>query len=127
MARVGAFVGVCAVSLAAIVDRRSKRARPGQTLCDGLDATSSAAVNNAATTKWAYPSPYDEGVAPGRFADTSTLHTASKRVWDLPKLVNIWRNTDEEAWPWVWCDRNPLGPQHVFINVHATTLAQVES
>ena len=80
---------------------------------------------SAGSTVWAYPSPYDvEGAAPGRFANTTSLNS-TKQVWDLPKLVDIWRNTKDEAWPWVWCDRNPVGPHHVFINVSAHTLAQV--
>jgi hypothetical protein len=110
-----ALVSVCAVAVAAADKYRSKRA-----LCSE-DTTS----RTATSIKWAHPSPYDEVVAPGRFADTKSLRSASRQVWDLPKLVDFWRNTNEEAWPWVWCDRNPVGPHHVFINVSEQTLALV--
>ena len=113
--RVGALIGL---SGAAAFDRHARRI--STTTCTPIRPTASTA-----SAAWAYPSPYDdEGAAPGRFADTSSL-TSKKQVWDLPKLVDIWRNTNEEAWPWVWCDRNPVGPHHVFINVSAQTLAQV--
>jgi hypothetical protein len=117
MLRVGALVSIGAVTVtAAVFDRHPRHPR-----------TMSHCLAACAPSRpvWAYPSPYDaEGAAPGRFADTSSL-TSAKHVWDLPKLVDIWRNTKEEAWPWVWCDRNPVGPHHVFINVSEQTLALV--
>lgn len=45
--------------------------------------------------------------------------------WDLPSLVDVWRHSPDEAWPWVWCDRNPVGPHHLFIGVDASTLSAV--
>ena len=76
-------------------------------------------------SEWAYPSPYDHGSAPGRFAEVQHLRKAGAPQWDLRGLVDIWRNSKDESWPWVWCDRNPVGPHHVFVNVNAQTLEQV--
>ena len=97
---------------------------------------------------WAFPSPYHEEVTPDRFANVEKYRIA-KTGWDLRQLVNLWRSTDQESWPWIWynllifsassflllkfvslrclvrCDRNPVGPHYIFINVNSNTLHQV--
>lgn len=74
--------------------------------------------------EWAYPSPYDADVPSARFAETAHLRSQTFQ-WDLSKLVDIWRDSKEEGWPWVWCDRNPVGPHHLFIGVNGSTLSRV--
>lgn len=93
-------------------------------------ATSSASSPRTAPSpqpEWAYPSPYDAIVPPGRFPDVSHLRSRSG-VWDLPALVALWRSSPDETWPWVWCAHNPTGPHHVFVGFGgACTLAAIAS
>lgn len=103
-----AALGVCAAAnsifYARADDERSKQRRPHQ--------------------EWAYPSPYDADVPSARFAETAHLRSQTFQ-WDLSKLVDIWRDSKEEGWPWVWCDRNPVGPHHLFVGVNGSTLSHV--
>lgn len=96
-------------------------------LCRQARADSQGRPQQEKQTKveWAYPSPYDVEVPAARFAETAHLRSQTLQ-WDLPKLVDIWRDdSKEEGWPWVWCDRNPVGPHHLFIGVNGSTLLQV--
>jgi hypothetical protein len=88
-------------------------------------SSSSTSTMPPGVSEWAFPSPYDHGLPPGRFAAVEHLRKPGVAHWDLRGLVDLWRNSKDETWPWVWCDRNPVGPHHVFINVNARTLEQV--
>lgn len=82
--------------------------------------------------QWAHPSPYDPELpasssGAARFADTRHLRTL-RAQWDLPQLMAAWQAAgDGETWPWVWCQRNPTGPHHVFVGFGEGSLAQVRA
>ena len=44
-------------------------------------------------------------------------------MWNLRGLLKQWHESDDdETWPWVWCQHNPDGLHHVFVNVGADTV-----
>ncbi len=89
----------------------------------GADAGAAARAPPA----WAHPSPYDAAVPAGRFADVRHLREARPQ-WDLPLLYALWQaGGDGETWPWVWCQRNPTGPHHVYVGLGAGTLEAIRA
>ena len=88
------------------------------------DAAGAAA---SPTPQWAHPSPYDADVPAARFSDVRDLRT-TRLEWDLPALMARWQAAGSaESWPWVWCQRNPTGPHHVFVGLGAGTLDQIRA
>lgn len=80
----------------------------------------------AAEPDWAHPSPYDAAAVTGRFANVARF-SSLQRQWDLPGLVSFWKaEPHQETWPWLWCQRNPTGPHHVFIGFNKGTLAMMQ-
>ena len=91
-------------------------------------ATTSTFAQNDDEPTWAHPHPYDGTTPKSRFAPLNDF-TTSQPQYDLHKLVTFWQTnpSNEETWPWLWCQHNPTGPHHVFINVDSTTLTTCES
>jgi hypothetical protein len=101
----------------------------GSSVCAALDADTEKTARPAASrpAQWAHPSPYDVDVPAARFSDVSDLWR-TRLEWDLPELMARWQAAGSaESWPWVWCQRNPTGPHHVFVGVGVGTLDQIRA
>ena len=85
--------------------------------------------------EWAYPSPYHATDTEGHVGpDAFVPHLErrfldhSKKYWRLKALVDYWQTLEEEeCWPWVWCQPNPMGPHHVFVGADETLLERCRS
>lgn len=87
----------------------------------------SAGAAAPTSPQWAHPSPYDVDVLAARFSDVRDLRT-TRLEWDLAALMARWQAAGSaESWPWVWCQRNPSGPHHVFVGLGEGSLDQVRA
>ena len=44
----------------------------------------------------------------------------------LAGIVQRWKETGADSWPWVWCWRNENGPLYVFVGCNAQTIERIE-
>ena len=90
--------------------------------------------HNSLPTRLGFPSPYhdpDHYDATKRNIEWELLsepHRSLRVVWNLRGLLKQWHESDDdETWPWVWCQHNPDGLHHVFVNVGADTLIRIRA
>lgn len=115
-----AAAGVAAVTLDSVTNFQRCSAQVE------ANAKSNQGEDKASTVEWAYPHPYETDAEPERFVKPVYFRKV-KKEWDLIGILRHWQQSEDETWPWVWCQPNPNGPHAVFIGIDKSTLCTCES